>query len=76
MSDFFLGHRLILDFFNYDESEIIKTVVFAAEVSVYVDGILPFRIVPMFIYSPIGLLGFQLANILFAILASVAPGEI
>ena len=76
MSDFFFGHRLILDFFNYDESEIIETVVFATEVSVYVDGILPFRIVPMFVYSSIGLLGFQLANILLAILATVAPGEI
>ena len=76
MSDFFFGHRLILDFFNYDESEIVETVVFAAEMSVYVDGIFPFCVVPMFVYSSIGLLGFQLANILLAILATVAPGEI
>ena len=77
MSDLFFGHRLlILDFFNNDEPEVTETVVLATKVLIYFDGILSFRVVSVFIYSSIGLLGFQLANILLAILATIAPGEV
>ena len=77
MSDLIFGHRLlVLDFFYDDEPEVIETVVRASKMLIYFDGFLSFRIVSVLIYPSIGLLGFQLANILFAILAPIAPGQV
>ena len=76
MSDLFFSHRLIFDLFYYDYSKILEGVVFASEVLIYLDGVLFFRVIPMLVDSPVGLLGLQLANILLPILASIAPGEV
>ena len=76
MSDFLFRHRLIFDLFNNDYPEIVECMIFASEVLIYLDGILLFRVIPVLVDSPIGLLGFQFANILLAILASIAPGEV
>ena len=75
MSDLIFGHRLlVLDLFYDDDPEVIETVVRAPKMLIYFDGFLSFRVVSVLVDPSIGLLGFQLANILFAILAPIAPG--
>ena len=50
--------------------------IFAAKVLVDFNRVLSLCIVSMFVYSSIGLLGFQLTNILFAIEAAIASGKV
>ena len=76
-TNLFLCHSsLVLDLFYDDKSEVSERVVFAAKVLVDFYRVLSLRIVSMLVDSSICLLGFQLTNILFAIEATVAPGEV
>ena len=64
----------MLDFFNDDYSEILKGVVWQAEMLVDLDRIIALCIISVLVYSPIGLLGLQFSHVLLPIGAPVAPG--
>ena len=76
-SDLLFCHCLLVFYLLSDnESKVLERVVFGPEVLVDFDRVLLLRIVSMLVYSSIGLLGFQLTNVLLAIEATIAPGEV
>ena len=63
----------MFNFLNNDYPEILEGVVRQAEMLVDLDRILAFCIIPVLIYSSVGLLGFQLPHVLFSIGTPIAP---
>ena len=76
MSDLLFGLVFIVDFLDDNDTKIIETVTSFTKMFVDRDRVLSFDVVSVLVDSSIRLLGFQLTNILFAIEATVAPGEV
>ena len=56
-SDLLFRHGvLVFNFFDYDDSEVLESVIWGAEMLIDLDRIVAFCIVPVLIYSPVGLL--------------------
>ena len=64
-SDLLFCHRLLVFYLLYDnESKVLERVVFGPEVLVDFDRVLSLYIISVLVYTSVGLLAFQLTNIL------------
>ena len=75
MSCLFLRHRFVRNFFDYDDSEVIECVPRFPKVFVDRYCVVPFDVIPVFVYSPVSLLGLQFHDILFLV-PFVAESEV
>ena len=75
MSCLFLRHCFVRNFFDYDDSEVIECMPRFPKVFVDRYCIVSLDVIPVFVYSPVSLLGLQFPDILFLV-AFVAESEV